>query len=118
MPCGVLIAPVLPGLSDRSEQLRAVTEACVAAGAVSVTPIALHLRPGVREHYLEWLGRARPDLTALYAERFRRGSYQPEAESRRIAEIVEAVGCSSGGAFGARRPAPSPTRRPPPQRAR
>ena len=51
--CGVLIAPVLPGLSDSEDQLRAVTKACLAAGAVSVTPVALHLRPGVREHYLE-----------------------------------------------------------------
>ena len=58
--CGVLIAPVLPGLSDSDEQLRAVAKACLEAGAVSVTPVALHLRPGVREHYLEWLGQIRP----------------------------------------------------------
>jgi len=102
VPCGVLIAPVLPGLSDSEDQLRAVTEACVAAGAVSVTPIPLHLRPGVREHYLEWLSGVRPDLGALYAERFRRGSYQSQAESRRIAEIVEAVGCGPGGRSGGR----------------
>jgi len=60
--CGVLIAPVLPGLSDGDDQLRAVAQACLEAGAVSVTPVALHLRPGVREHYLGWLARTRPEI--------------------------------------------------------
>ena len=94
--CGVLIAPVLPGLSDSDDQLRAVAEACLGAGAVSVTPAALHLRPGVREHYLEWLSGARPELAALYAERFRTGSYQPRAEQQRIADVVRAVEESAG----------------------
>jgi DNA repair photolyase len=89
--CGVLIAPVLPGLSDSEDQLRAVTKACLEAGAVSVTPVALHLRPGVREHYLQWLGNARPELMALHTERFQRGSYQPAAEQHRISEIVRSV---------------------------
>src|SRR4051795_10025913 len=53
VPCGVLVAPILPGLSDAAEQLEAVVKACVDAGAVSVTPLLLHLRAGVREHYLD-----------------------------------------------------------------
>jgi len=97
--CGVLIAPVLPGLSDSESQLRAVTRACLDAGAVSVAPVALHLRPGVREHYLEWLSSTRPDLLALHAERFARGSYQPRAEQQRITEIVRAVGRPPGYRF-------------------
>ena len=52
VPCGVLIAPVLPGISDSPEQLADVVEACVQAGAVSVSPILLHLRPGVREIFM------------------------------------------------------------------
>src|SRR3954447_12442587 len=39
IPCGVLVAPVIPGMSDRPEQLEAVAEACVDAGAVSVSPM-------------------------------------------------------------------------------
>src|SRR4051812_2654444 len=49
IPCGVLMAPVLPGLSDGDEQLAAVVDACVDAGATSITAMYLHLRPGVRE---------------------------------------------------------------------
>src|SRR5438094_163867 len=32
IPCGVLVAPVLPGLSDTDDQLGAVVDACVEAG--------------------------------------------------------------------------------------
>jgi len=91
IPCGVLVAPVLPGLSDHPDQIRAVVEACAAAGATSISAIPLHLRRGVREHYLGWLGRARPDLVALHEERFRRGSYQAKAAQENISEVVAEV---------------------------
>jgi DNA repair photolyase len=97
IPCGVLIAPVLPGLSDSDEQLRSVARACTEAGAVAVSPIALHLRRGVRDHYLGWLSRARPDLMGLYSERFEGRAYQPELEQRRIAEIVRSTVEETGG---------------------
>jgi hypothetical protein len=61
---------------------------CRRAGAVSVTPLALHLRPGVREHYLSWLATARPDLLDLYERRFRGRSYQPRAEQDRLSDLV------------------------------
>jgi DNA repair photolyase len=44
--CGVLMAPVIPFLSDAPAQLRATVRAIAAAGATSVTPLVLHLRPG------------------------------------------------------------------------
>jgi DNA repair photolyase len=91
IPCGVLIAPVLPGLSDADEQVTGVAEACRAAGAVSVSIVGLHLRPGVREHYLSWLSEMRPDLMELYDSRFRRGAYQPKREQERLSALVAAV---------------------------
>ena len=94
--CGVLIAPVLPGMSDSDDQLRAVAQACLEAGAVSVTPVALHLRPGVREHYLAWLARTRPELMDLYSQRFSKGSYQARAEQHRITAVVREVEESAG----------------------
>ena len=71
VPCGVLIAPILPGISDHPAQIREVVRASVAAGATDITAISLHLRPGVREHYLSWLGSARPDLVAGHLVRYR-----------------------------------------------
>jgi DNA repair photolyase len=89
VPCGVLIAPVLPGLSGSDGQVSAVAEACRLIGAPVTGVIALHLRPGVKEHYLSWLERISPDLLALYAERFGRGSYQDKAEQERLCTLVE-----------------------------
>jgi DNA repair photolyase len=89
--CGVLVAPVLPGLSDSEQQVREVVEACVEAGATSVTAVGLHLRPGVRQHFMGWLADARPDLLPLYRRRFARSSYQPQDEQARIAELVARI---------------------------
>jgi DNA repair photolyase len=88
IPCGVLMAPVLPGLSDRPEQIRAVVEACVAAGATSITPLLLHLRGRVRDHYLGWLKGYRPDLLPAYEARYQ-GAYLPKAQQQRFSEMVK-----------------------------
>jgi DNA repair photolyase len=85
--CGVLVAPLIPGLSDRPEQIDEVIAGCVEAGAVSITPVALHLRRGVREHYLQWLAGARPDLLDEYRRRYR-GSYLPAGEQEALATQV------------------------------
>jgi DNA repair photolyase len=90
IPCGVLVAPVLPGLSDRDEQLRAVVSACVDAGAVSISSVALHLRPGVKEHYLGWLAAARPALLAATEARYR-SAYLPKAEQEALSARVRAM---------------------------
>jgi DNA repair photolyase len=89
--CGVLVAPVLPGLSDSEAQLQEVSEASAAAGAVSIHGIALHLRGSVRQHYFSWLEGARPDLAALYRARFRGGAYQPQSERDRVDTIVRTI---------------------------
>ena len=90
IPCGVLVAPVLPGLSDGEEQLREVVEACADAGAVSISGVALHLRGPMRAHYLDWLGSARPELVSLHRRRFRRGAYQEDDVRERVEGIVRA----------------------------
>ena len=105
VPCGVLVAPVLPGLSDSPEQLEAVVKACVEAGARPIASILLHLRPGVREHYLGWLAGARPDLVPVYEDLYPR-SYAPKTAQDRVARMVSELVERHGG-----RPArPSATR--------
>jgi DNA repair photolyase len=81
--CGVLVAPVLPGISDAPEQLEEVVNACLAAGATSISSILLHLRPGVRELYLPWLQRERPDLVAAYKPLYASPSGYAPQEARR-----------------------------------
>ena len=91
VPCGVLVAPVLPGLSDSEEQLRAVVEACAEAGAVSIGGVALHLRGALRGHYFDWLTGERPDLVRLHRARFGRGAYQADAERERVEGVVRST---------------------------
>jgi DNA repair photolyase len=98
VPCGVLIAPVLPGMSDSPEQLAAVVDACVEAGAVSVSPILLHLRPGVREIFMPWLEGYRPDLVARYRELYAASYAGPGARTRltqTVDDLVDRLGGTS-----------------------
>jgi DNA repair photolyase len=92
----VLIAPIIPGMSDREDQIKAVAEACRDAGADSMMGIPLHLRPGVREHFFDWMSKARPDLLADYQRRYRRSNL-PKAEQEGLtARIRRAIPKPSG----------------------
>jgi DNA repair photolyase len=100
LECGVLVAPIIPGMSDGEEQLEEVVAACVAAGAASVSAISLFLKPGVREHWMAWLGTARPDLVADHERRYRRGARLPKADQEAISDIVRRVVAEAGGLRG------------------
>jgi DNA repair photolyase len=89
IPCGVLVAPVLPGLSDHDDQLAEVAEACVDAGATSVSAMYLHLRPGVREHWFDWMGRALPDRVAEYEARYAGRAYLGSRQQQELAARVD-----------------------------
>ncbi|MBB5789050.1 Rv2578c family radical SAM protein [Jiangella mangrovi] len=78
LPCTVLLAPILPGLTDSEEHLSALVQAVADAGATGISYIPLHLRPGAREWYLGWLESTRPDLLPLYRRLYHRGSYSDQ----------------------------------------
>jgi DNA repair photolyase len=71
------MAPILPALTDTDESIDETVAAIAASGAVSVTPIPLHLRPGAREWYASWLTRTHPALAPRYRELYGDGSYLP-----------------------------------------
>jgi DNA repair photolyase len=106
IPTGILMAPILPGLSDTPEQLRAVVEAAIEAGATHVSPILLHLRPGVREEFLPWLETEHPDLVERYLQMYRQ-PYGPKAMrdalGRQVSSLVTAAGGIRRGVEPARR---------------
>ncbi|MGZ4641492.1 MAG: Rv2578c family radical SAM protein [Blastococcus sp.] len=103
LPCGVFLAPVLPGLTDRVDQLDAAIGAIAAAGATGVTVILLHLRPGAREWFMAWLGREHPELVPRYQQLYARRAYVPADYrgmlSARVAQLLprHGLGRQSGG---------------------
>ncbi|MFJ2957612.1 Rv2578c family radical SAM protein [Streptomyces sp. NPDC087270] len=111
IPVGVLMAPVLPFLSDSPAQLRATVRAIAAAGATSVTPLVLHLRPGAREWYTAWLRQHHPHLVRRYEALYAGGSYAPKWYQRRITrqvhEFAAEFGCGPAR-LGAMRGRPAP----------
>lgn len=77
--CHVMVAPVLPHLTDSAEHLDELLGQIAAAGATSVTVFGLHLRGATRGWFMAWLARAHPELTGRYRDLYRRGAYLPQS---------------------------------------
>ena len=94
--CGVMVAPVLPCLTDGVEALDTLLGEIKAAGASGATVLALHLRPGAREWYRAWLAREHPDLVPRYDRIYSRGSYADKKYrawlARRVGPLVRKHG--------------------------
>ena len=92
LPCGVFLAPVLPGLTDSAAHLDAALEAIATAGATGVTVVPLHLRPGAREWFMAWLGREHPELVVRYERLYARRAHVPAEYrswlARRVAPLL------------------------------
>ncbi|MFF4618425.1 Rv2578c family radical SAM protein [Nonomuraea jabiensis] len=87
--CGVLMAPILPFLTDSPAQLETTVKEIAASGATHIAPIVLHLRPGAREWWLGWLSREHPRLVPRYLELYGRGAYAPKAYQERVMGLVK-----------------------------
>jgi DNA repair photolyase len=75
LPCGVMVAPVLPWLTDSADHLDHLFAQLAEAGATGVTTLILHLRPGVKDWFMSWLAHDHPDLVARYESLYAHGSY-------------------------------------------
>jgi DNA repair photolyase len=89
--CGVLMAPILPYLTDSDDQLEATVTAVAATAAPYVSPIVLHLRPGAREWWQAWMRRERPDLLPRYRALYGDRSNAPKDYQQEITEKVRAL---------------------------
>ena len=93
---GVGMAPILPGLSDRPEQLAEVVRAAREAGATGVWANLLYLKPGTREHFLANLARDWPEELERYERLYANRAYLPAKESEHVRSAVAELRRSYG----------------------
>jgi DNA repair photolyase len=85
---GVLMNPIVPGLSSRPALLERTVKAIADHGARFVGCNVMYLEGGTRDHFMRWLGDSHPDLVAGY-ERLYAGKYAPAGYRTQIAHVVE-----------------------------
>ena len=93
---GVGMAPILPGLSDRPEQLAEVVKAARAAGATGIWANLLYLAPGTKEHFLEALARDWPEQLDRYEDLYAHGAYLPRAKVEPVRQQVRGLARAHG----------------------
>jgi DNA repair photolyase len=89
LDCTVMVAPVLPWLTDSTAHLDGLLRDVAEAGATGVSVIPLHLRGPVRPLMLRWLAEHRPALVAKYRRLYGDGAYVPEEYRRWLRDRVD-----------------------------
>jgi DNA repair photolyase len=93
---GVLAMPVLPGLTDREEDLDALGRGVSEAGAQWFAANVLFLMPASLKQFLPFLEQKFPKLVKRYAAWYGRYGNAPEDYRREIAARVEKLRCKYG----------------------
>ena len=105
---GVGIAPVVPGITDRAENLEAVARAAASHGARFLWASTLYLKPGTKEHFLEFVEREYSELAESYGALYP-GAYAPSSLQLEVSSGVELLKVRYG-MVEERRSAPDPPR--------
>ena len=88
---GVFAMPVLPGITDREEDLDALARGARDAGAQWFAASVLFLMPSAQKQFLPFLDEKFPKLARRYREWFSHSTYAPEAYRKEIAARVSAL---------------------------
>jgi DNA repair photolyase len=93
---GVGMAPILPGLSDKPDQIEAVVKAARAAGATGLWAGMLHLKDGTRDHFMSVLSKHWPELVPRYEQAYRDRAYLPPSFGEKTMQEVARLRSSNG----------------------
>ena len=105
--CGIMIAPIIPGVTDDEPHLEAVISAAREHGANFIAPNVLNLKPGSKEWFMPALREAYPHLMPRY-EKYYRGAYAPKDYTQQVLAKVSELREKYG--FRERTHAPAPQR--------
>jgi DNA repair photolyase len=90
VPAGVMMAPILPGLTDSTASIEAVAAAARDHNAAYFSATALRLAPHVKEFYLGFIGQDYPDLLPRY-QRAYPGTYAPKAYRDKLDQRIQHI---------------------------
>jgi DNA repair photolyase len=93
---GVLLSPILPGLTDRCGQLERAVRAASRAGAMWLGAEGLTLPPAARAVFFRLLREVRPELLPVYRRRFNPDGSPPVLWIERVLSIVAAFRARAG----------------------
>ncbi|GAB2524716.1 Rv2578c family radical SAM protein [Paramicrobacterium agarici] len=88
LECGVFLMPILPYLTDSTEQLDYALRRVKEAGASYALFSTLYLKPGVKPWFMMWLQRQHPELMSRYNALYAEGAYAPKQYRAELAERV------------------------------
>jgi DNA repair photolyase len=84
---GVLMAPIVPGLTSQPAKLERTVKAIADSGARSVGAMVMHLEAGTRDHFMGFLAREFPELAKRYGHLYA-AKYAPAPYVKRVQEMV------------------------------
>ncbi|PZE26488.1 Rv2578c family radical SAM protein [Curtobacterium sp. MCBD17_028] len=100
LDCSVFLMPILPYVTDTKAHLTDAVGRAAAAGATSVVFSALHLKPGVKPWFMDWLGRRHPDLVERYRRMYLDAAYAPRDYRRWLSERMRPILADHGLPMG------------------
>ena len=85
---GVLVAPIVPGLTSHPARIERTIKAIADHGARFCGAVVLHLEGGTRDHFLRFLDREFPEL-APRIDRLYAGKYAPRRYREQVHRVLE-----------------------------
>lgn len=85
---GVFLAPILPGITDRREDLEALSAAAAEAGAHYLCVNVVFLMPSSQKRFFPFLEKKFPRLLKQYRKWYARNGYAPEDYRRKVSALM------------------------------
>jgi DNA repair photolyase len=97
---GINVMPVLPGITDRPDQLEPLIKTVAEAGASYLAACALRLRSAARQRYLPFIEKEFPALAPRYRATYRHSHHAGERYREGLHAYFKKVCARYGVAFG------------------
>jgi DNA repair photolyase len=85
---GVLMSPIVPGISSKPSLLERTLKAAVEHGAQFVESNVMHLEGGTRDHFMRWLEAEHPKLVDGYRQLYA-SKYAPREYRDKVSSVIQ-----------------------------